>query len=740
MKLKLKTRIIGGLFCIFLLAVALGGFSFFTIQRVQDMSWELDVLVALDASVNEVLEDIHIWRYDLVSAIVFQEEFTNSLDVAYSAYGVWRQSPNSTWIQDEEIERLIRLLDISNENMHAETRELMHLIDAHRAGLVNIAFLSLDLQQRVLPLAAESIYNLQALSARYHELVDLQSDAVWLYQNNAGVIIFAICMVSLIVFVVLSLLITRAILDPIKRIGNAASDVALGKFNVNLSYDVDDEIGKLTQDVISLRNVIENIVEDLASIKHEYNVLGNIGYRIDANKYQNSFKEVIESVNNIMDEEVANVRGIVGILNQINDGDFNIQIADMPGDFMFQPKALRAVTANLKAISSEVGAMIEAASVKGDLHFIIDESKYNGDWRELMIGLNQIAYAVDQPIIEIRDIMAKLAQGDFSTKVAGDYTGDFLLISNAVNDTIEVLSGYIAEMSQILQDIASGNLTRSIDREYLGSFTDIRNSINHISKSLNTTMSEISSAAVQVLSGASQISASAMELANGATTQASSVEELNASVSLISQQTQQNVESANDANNLSRLSTENAKEGNDAMQQTLEAMYDIKEASGNITKIIKIIQDIAFQTNLLALNAAVEAARAGEHGKGFSVVADEVRTLANRSQTAAAETTELIEGTDARVETGSNIAQSTAKSLDTIVENANKVRDIVSDISAASRNQAEAIAQVSIGLEQISGIVQNNSAVSQEAAAAAEELNSQAEMLQKLVGFFKLDN
>jgi len=168
-------------------------------------------------------------------------------------------------------------------------------------------------------------------------------------------------------------------------------------------------------------------------------------------------------------------------------------------------------------------------------------------------------------------------------------------------------------------------------------------------------------------------------------------------------------------------------------------MQDIKDASGNITKIIKTIQDIAFQTNLLALNAAVEAARAGEHGKGFSIVAEEVRNLAIRSQTAAAETTSLIENSNDRVETGSAIANSTAESLDTIVENANKVKDIVGDISTASQNQAEAISQVGFGIEEISGIVQSNSTISEETAAAAQELNSQAEQLQSLVGHFKLD-
>ena len=391
----------------------------------------------------------------------------------------------------------------------------------------------------------------------------------------------------------------------------------------------------------------------------------------------------------------------------------------------------------VKALVTDANQLVQYA-VAGDLSVRTDISKHQGDYKKIVEGINQTLDAITAPIQESAQVLEEMAKGNLKVSVKGDYQGDHALIKNALNATITNLKGYIDEIAGVLGEVAKGNLVVGIDSEYMGDFIALKDSINGIVGSLNEIMQEINISADQVASGTQQVSGGSQEISQGAAEQASAIEELTASVTQIAEQTKLNAGSASEANTLTNGAKDNAEQGNEQMKAMQQAMADINESSGNISKIIKVIDDIAFQTNILALNAAVEAARAGVHGKGFAVVAEEVRNLAARSANAAKETTDLIEGSIRKTEAGTKIADETASALINIVSGVEKAAQLVGEIASASNEQASAIAQVNNGIEQMSQVVQTNSATSEEAAAAAEELSSQAEMLKGMVGQFRL--
>lgn len=343
-----------------------------------------------------------------------------------------------------------------------------------------------------------------------------------------------------------------------------------------------------------------------------------------------------------------------------------------------------------------------------------------------------ISRSISIPVNKMVTAADKLAVGDVNVSVEANTKDEIGSLAQSFNRMIENIRG----QALAAERIAAGDLTVEVnvksENDLLGK------KLSEMVQSNNEILTNIASAAEQVADGSKQISDSSMALSQGATEQASSIEELTASIEEIASQTKLNTKNANQANELAETAKSNAVQGNTQMKEMLKAMDEINESSNNISKIIKVIDDIAFQTNMLALNAAVEAARAGQHGKGFAVVAEEVKNLAARSANAAKETTEMIEGSIKKAEGGTRIAKDTAEALNEIVNGIEKVASLVNDISVASNEQDAGISQINQGIMQVSQVVQTNSATSEESAAASEELSSQAELLQGMVSKFKL--
>lgn len=685
--MKISAKILSGFILVALIAAVVGIIGIININNVASSDMELysnntiPIKYMGDLSANYVKVRMLLRDVVLDTNKTDKDSHTKQIDDTFSSMNENMKQIYATCDRPEEKTKYEDFKKAVDDYIVLKNK----VIEASLAGRNDQALLIMRGDGATISKNADK--TLGELSKLELDLADGMSKGNQEAANSSRVLMILILAAGMVAGVVLGLFISGTISKPVRKLVEAADRIALGDVNINIESSTRDEVGTLME---SFRKMSENVKEQASAAQ------------------------------------------------RIAEGELTVEIKAKSEEDVLS-KSLIMVKESLKNLVSEAGALTRAA-LDGKLSTRGDTEKFKGGYRDIVDGVNKTLDAVIEPVKEASVVLQEMAKGNLKVSVKGNYKGDHAEIKNSLNSTISTISVYINDITRVLSEIAAGNLTIGVTSDYMGDFVEIKNSLNMIVDSLNEVLSDMNSASEQVAEGARQVSASGQALSQGSTEQASVVEELTSSLSQIAVQTKQNATNAKQANELSLAARDNAAHGNKQMDGMLKAMAEINESSGNISKIIKVIDEIAFQTNILALNAAVEAARAGQHGKGFAVVAEEVRNLAARSADAAKETTMMIEGSIKKVEDGTKIASATAEALNSIVEGVAKATALVGEIAVASNDQATGIAQVDQGIAQVSQVTQTNSATAEESAAASEELSSQAQLLKELVSKFRLKN
>ncbi|MCB1191551.1 MAG: MCP four helix bundle domain-containing protein [Leptospiraceae bacterium] len=500
----------------------------------------------------------------------------------------------------------------------------------------------------------------------------------------------------------------------ISNMNTITSDIRISELSHILST-VDEDMKKWESTNNSLKKDLENEEKTyVALISSDEERKMYEKYKDDINAYYNLSKEAMAlSAQNFNDQakNLVQTRG-----REIYD--------------TMSSKLIDLVQLNVKG--AQTWSKIAEDSYNAALRFIIILAV-----SAIVIGVilgMVLSSILSAPIKKLTIAAQQLSKGDIDVQVQKESNDEI----GTLMESFSLMVEKVRKQAETLEDVASGDLTAEVrvesEKDML--FKPLKKMVDN----LNGMISELKRGSYEMNASAKQVSQSSQMLSDGASQQASSVEEITSALTEIESQTQSNAQNSGLANELAIKVKTNAVHGNEQMKSMLGSMEEISTSSVNISKIIKVIDDIAFQTNILALNAAVEAARAGQHGKGFAVVAEEVRNLAARSANAAKETTVLIEGSVQKVEVGKKIANNTADALNKIVEGVTEVTGLIGQIAIASTEQATGISEVSRGVNQVSQVTVTTSQTAEETASASESLSKQSMIFNDLVSRFKLRN